>query len=449
MPAVSATSLTCRRCSATFSSRQEAKAHYSSNWHQLNLMRTIQGHSMLTKVEHEALIAKSTYLKKGTPELYTHECKVCKKSFLSQGSYETHIRSKKHKAGLTKKAAENYKLVRAKRLEEKKLAEGQNSTESMDIDGAKNDVQSTAMECWFCPGKNSKTAVFATEKDYSRHIQTESHKIRVKARKMEDDRRKHLDELDEKATPLSIEGGEANEEDDGEWEDMDDDEGEERDDEDEEGPVPVNRCFLCGKKFKNMEHNLGHMERQHNFFLPYKHSVKLQQLLEYIGNKVGVEHDCMDCSRHFNSLQGVRTHMLAKPHHQIRFEGEYDAFFELEKILAPFHPVPMDAALCDGSMLPMPNGGLLTHRDLKEYFRQRLREKPVLKRLVKPGFTKAITHLGKNKPGSSVVEMRKAHKLQNKQLHVSQQKQYKQQIGTGIRANKLQHHFRLQVTNAG
>merc|ERR1712212_506284 len=55
------------------------------------------------------------------------------------------------------------------------------------------------MECDFCPGKNSKTAVFACEKDYQRHILTKSHKDRVLARKMENDRRKKLDDLDEKA----------------------------------------------------------------------------------------------------------------------------------------------------------------------------------------------------------------------------------------------------------
>ena len=51
--------------------------------------------------------------------------------------------------------------------------------------------------------------------------------------------------------------------------------------------VPVNTCFLCGKRSGNLTDNLGHMERQHSFFVPHKKAAHIQELMEYIGDKVG------------------------------------------------------------------------------------------------------------------------------------------------------------------
>ena len=48
--------------------------------------------------------------------------------------------------------------------------------------------------------------------------------------------------------------------------------------------------------------------------------------------QVGVEHNCMDCSRPFTTRKAVRNHMVMRPHHEIRFEGEYDAFFDIAMI---------------------------------------------------------------------------------------------------------------------
>ena len=48
--------------------------------------------------------------------------------------------------------------------------------------------------------------------------------------------------------------------------------------------------------------------------------------------QVGVEHNCLDCSRPFTTRKAVRNHMVMRPHHEIRFEGEYDAFFDIAMI---------------------------------------------------------------------------------------------------------------------
>lgn len=49
-------------------------------------------------------------------------------------------------------------------------------------------------------------------------------------------------------------------------------------------------------------------------------------------HQVGLQHQCLECSKEFNTLQACRRHMLDKPHQVIRFEGEYDQFFDIEKI---------------------------------------------------------------------------------------------------------------------
>jgi len=443
--------MTCRKCNVNFLTLEETKTHYGSPWHNHNLVLSMQGHPILSEEQHHALVNKQTFLLKGFQETFRHECKVCEKSFQTQGSYDTHMRSKKHKAGLLKQKAEKYRVMqtekKANAAEQKKLKVKEASSEDK-----------TAMECDFCPGKSSKTAVFTCEKDYARHIETQSHKDRVKAREMEDERRKRLEEMDaegavEEMGNMALEEGTEMDENPDDWEDVEGEEGEAMDDGDEDGDdaaIPPETCFLCGKKFRSTELSLAHMERSHNFFLPHKKAAKLTDLLEYIGHKVGVEHKCMDCSRPFRTLKGAQTHMLAKPHYEIRFEGEYDPYFDLEKILAPYGPIPRVASSFDGQFLCLPDGNLLTHRDLRQYFKQRVPMQTALKRLKGAGSAlKSITHLGKAKEGASLVEIRKTQKLETKRLHRSRQAQFKQQIGTSVRANKLQHHFRPQVINAG
>lgn len=64
-------------------------------------------------------------------------------------------------------------------------------------------------------------------------------------------------------------------------------------------------------------------------FLFYFISVNL---CGYVFVQIGVLMQCLECSKELRSLKGCRLHMLTKPHLSIRFEGEYDQFFEIEKI---------------------------------------------------------------------------------------------------------------------
>ena len=115
--------------------------------------------------------------------------------------------------------------------------------------------------------------------------------------------------------------------DDDEWEDIDDEEVEsgEEDDEDTEAIPPTN-CLFCHHESNSLEENLKHMTRSHSFFIPDIDFVtELENLIIYLGAKVGDGKMCLYCnkkSRTFQTVEAVQKHMRDKSHWKIDYEGE-------------------------------------------------------------------------------------------------------------------------------
>uniref|UniRef100_A0A2P2HZM0 Zinc finger protein 622-like n=1 Tax=Hirondellea gigas TaxID=1518452 RepID=A0A2P2HZM0_9CRUS len=441
-------SFTCHNCQVGFANREAANKHYSGKWHQHNLLRIMNNTAICSHETYETEMNKSTYLQNARNQLNIISCSACKKNFTSQGSFETHQRSRKHKQNVVRKAAENVRRLQIQKVKEA----GRNKTIVMaskaNAGGEESAVPEDAQYCTACK------AAFSSKKDFISHAQTEKHEIALKAAKLAKERKDELDRQDQIHATVN----DDDDDDDMEVEEVDSDEWEKDDADavvvqqvkDDSKPLPLSVCLLCGKKNANLIDNLGHMERQHSFIVPHQEAGDLEKLQNYLGEKVGQRHQCLECSKEFSSLRACRLHMLDKPHLAIRFEGEFDQFFDISKIMAQVH-LPYKPAENEIFAFPLPNGTFLTHRDLRRYFNQRLSLQTFsgIKRLTGSVTAKAITHLGKSSEGKSIQVLRKDNQRRARDINIMYKIKDKKYLDVAVSANKLQKHFRLQVINAG
>jgi len=446
----------CRYCNALFegaSARADVNAHHKTEWHTLNMRKSLAGLDTLDYKSWRELKDRQNHLQKELLVSKNYHCKDCKKYFLSQGSMDTHMKSKKHKQAKLRTIVRNRTMLQK---------------QNKSFEDADNAIIQNPITCDFCPGQNNKYKVFLCEKDYKRHISTASHKERVRVREIEDKRRQNLDNADVESsvikTPMltdGTEGGQVEEEDDDDYEDIDDDaivddmeevseEGEDQVmDVETPGEIPPTSCLFCDKNFGCIEDNLGHMLRQHEFKIPHEDAADMTRFLKYLGHKVGVEHNCIDCDKSFDNMKAARNHMLMKRHFEIRFEGEYDEFFDVAKICNKLQKLPVHAGAENLMFLPLPDGKLLTHRDLQTYFKQRLGQQKSLKRLRAAGSQRAIGFMGKQDGNKTMQEQRNMDKKQLRSENILTKLHFKKSLNMQRKANKLQPHFRLQYGNAG
>lgn len=450
---------TCRKCQAEFPSRAEANKHYSDKWHQYNLMRALKELSPISHEEYQKLMNKSSFLQEAKNCMNTIACQACKKSFTSQGSFETHQRSRKHKQNVIRKATEQVRRLKIQKLkeaqravaaagpsqEEEKTGEDDASEEEEEVEEKElTGTVSVSEESQYC---TVCKVAFAAEKDFKNHAETLKHQNSLKLAQLSQERKEELDKQDELLTTQD-DDMEVEEVDSDEWDEDDDAMEEEKDD---KKSLPLSVCLFCSKRSANLADNLGHMERQHSFIVPHQHAGDLEQLQQHLGEKIGLHHECLECSKPFRSLRACRLHMLDKPHLAIRFEGEYDAFFDVSKIVADIQ-LPMKPKDNDIFVIPLPDGTMLMHRDLRRYFKQGLSLQSAtnnLKRLHGSG-PKAITHLGKTSTeAKSVMEVRKENRRRQRHLNIQLKIKDKKHLKVAVKANKLQPHLRPQVMNAG
>jgi len=87
--------LTCINCRETFSTSEEQRDHYHSDYHRFNAKRKMLD---LPPVSQEVYAQKVEELrvKQNTKEVFTGHCLFCKKTFSNQRTYNNHVKSKKH-----------------------------------------------------------------------------------------------------------------------------------------------------------------------------------------------------------------------------------------------------------------------------------------------------------------------------------------------------------------
>ncbi|KAG5680380.1 hypothetical protein PVAND_009889 [Polypedilum vanderplanki] len=228
-------------------------------------------------------------------------------------------------------------------------------------------------------------------------------------------------------------------------------------DDDTENPIDNNNCIFCDHHSKNMVKNLKHMSIAHSFFIPdAEFCSDVHGLLSYLADKVCKDFICLWCNekgKTFYSMQGVRRHMIEKGHTKMLHEGaalaEYVDFYDYSASY-PDHDdskdidAEIEAPVLDGDeyQLVLPSGNVIGHRSLLRYYKQRINPNREIVVKKSDKLNKVLSQYRAIGYSSSKQEelARKA-----RDIHVMKRTQAKLYASLGIKANKLQKHYRAQV----
>ncbi|XP_014219825.1 zinc finger protein 622 [Copidosoma floridanum] len=373
---------TCLSCLLAFKDPLVQRQHFKTDFHRYNLKRK---ECELPPVSHEKFLK----MKQNAEEQMMDEnhqqmsCSFCKKSFSTKSQYENHIASKKHKE-------------KAIKLSEQQSTNGDDEDEDeLQVNASKVPSASSAVKSNDC------------KKDEA-----------------EDDM-----EVDSDVETVDSD----------EW---------------NENPVHSNNCIFCNHHSRTMTKNLKHMTEAHSFFIPYvEYCVDIKGLLTYLGEKVSSGYLCLWCEGNmFDTLEATRSHMLDKNHTKMLFEGEALAEYTDYYDFTTNHPDVqnpleiMEIPDIDGNehQLVLPSGSVIGHRSLMRYFKQS----------TDPSRAVVIRKKSQDKL-RNILNMYRALGWKGTQIEAAKQKamdiKYMQRVHQkyftklGVKANKLQTHFRAQI----
>lgn len=382
---------TCLSCQVVFADAQLQRFHYKCDWHRYNLKRKIADLPPVTAEEFQQRVFAQRSAAQEEASCGSTHCGACGKQFGTQKAYENHIKSKKHQEALLKpKPGRSASTVAAENARNKQLSAPE-------------------------PIQASPTSAA------SRDIETD----------------------DDDSDWESIEG-------DGDGEIGDEDV-------DDADRIPPTSCLFCDESSDSPDENVKHMTSSHSFFIPdVEYLIDLEGLLTYIGYKVGVGKTCLWCGDDrkspYRSVRSVQQHMRDKGHCKMSHEGagllEYAGFFDYSSSYPdheegdPDSEVDVPVLEGDGWQLVLPSGAVVGHRSLAMYYAQNLQPERARPRN-EEGARRLLSHykaLGWTGATSREVAIQKARDLQ-----FMRRVQAKQALRLGVKANKLQKHFRQQV----
>ena len=156
---------TCITCRVAFRDAEIQRSHYKTDWHRYNLKRKVaELPPVSTEVFQEKVLAQREAA--GATSETKHEvCEACRKHFTSRNSYESHLRSRKHReavAAYEKKKEGISEVMNPKSAEdsvksadEKSTDEGEAALDSAVVDSDIEPEPLETTECLFCPHQGS------------------------------------------------------------------------------------------------------------------------------------------------------------------------------------------------------------------------------------------------------------------------------------------------------
>lgn len=228
--------------------------------------------------------------------------------------------------------------------------------------------------------------------------------------------------------------------------------------EDYENPISNNNCLFCDHHSKNVVNNVKHMSLEHSFFIPdAEFVIDLEGLLSYLGEKICRDFICIWCNdrgKTFYSLQGVRKHMTDKGHCKMLHEGaalaEYVDFYDYSTsypdagegmdIDQEFEPEVLEG---DEYQLVLPSGITIGHRSLMRYYNQRINPNRAV--VLKKSDRKMHKVLSEYRSIGWTSTQQEMAARNARDIHAMKRQMAKLQQKVGVKANKLQKHFRAQV----
>ena len=141
---------TCITCRVAFRDAEIQRSHYKTDWHRYNLKRKVAELPPVTaEVFQEKIVAQKEAAANAGAESKCQICDVCKKRFTSANSYNSHLRSKRHREMV---AADE---KREDETEQKaKDSKADQSTEDDKGEIVESDCEPEPLEiteCLFCP----------------------------------------------------------------------------------------------------------------------------------------------------------------------------------------------------------------------------------------------------------------------------------------------------------
>ena len=423
-------------CAVAFAQAELQRAHYKTDWHRYNLKRKVAELPPVTAEDFKQKVLTQRAADAKARERHSHYCGACKKAFSSDKSFESHMRSRKHKEKETRAFSEPDDGIEepTDSATDEAIVQTLDNLRNLkielsDVSLAEEEKVITSLQNLTKAQPPKTDGEGAVTSQDNRHDQTSSLR---RVRKTSKGTEPSHDE-DECVSDAS-----------------------------EEGPQPLDNdeCLFCPLVSDNMEESIRHMSFAHGFFIPdLDYLVDLKGLVEYLCCKVGEERTCLFCEsvRTFYSIEAVQHHMVDKSHCKLFFEGdsalEYAEFYDYTKSYSKYEqgecgggeddgdiPLPDNSLSVNQDLeLVLPSGSKLSHRSMKQYYKQRLptieqRTSSVVKRLMVQ--YRAIGWKG------SEGEVSKKRIMDETWRHRMQQRR---QLQLSVKANKQQHHFRPQV----
>lgn len=380
---------TCVSCHVAFLDAEEQRIHYKSDWHRYNLKRKVAGMPPVTLNDFNQRLKLQQQKTAEEEQLanFTAHCEACNKNFSTENSYQNHIQSKKHKE-LEAKYAAGPKRV--------KKSTASASSSSADVSAAPSST--TTSDNMVLDGQTPQAVEATTE---------------------ETDEMDEVDRKIEQAVHLTLE-----------------------------------QCLFCLHSSATFQENMEHMTKHHSFFIPdIEYLIDLEGLVSYLGEKISIGNICIYCnerSKYFQSLESVRRHMVDKGHCKIFYEGDADLefaeFYDFRPSYPDYDPSNLgteDEQVVDDTpqfdqdnyQLVLSSGAKLGHRSMKLYYKQKFRPDQDRNSVIINRLMSQYKLLGwHNQPVDAQREERRRTRDAKKGA-----------LDLGVKANKLQHHFREQV----
>lgn len=230
-------------------------------------------------------------------------------------------------------------------------------------------------------------------------------------------------------------------------------------DEDTENPIAHNNCLFCDHHSSSLVKNLKHMSLEHSFFIPdAEYCTDIEGLLSYLAVKIIKDFICIWCNdigKTFYAIEGVRNHMLAKAHCRMLYEGkalaEYVDFYDYSASYPDHHEnMDIDEELPqtnddegDEYQLVLPSGVTIGHRSLLRYYKQRLNPERAI--VIKKQDRKMHKVLAEYRSIGWTSTQQEMAARNARDVHAMKRYQAKLVMRLGVKANKLQKHFRQQI----
>ena len=431
-----------------FSSADLQRAHYKTDWHRYNLKRKVAELLPVTADDFKQRVLAQREVDAQAKETHSHYCEVCKKMFSSDKSHESHLRSKKHKDKMIT-------LKKERKGEEGAVASSIYSISDEELHSVLENLKNLNISLADVSMDDGREKVISAleklpeaQQQYVPVLgkQTFGRPSESKAPTKNDSaRHKSSEEKDSSAGKACLYY----------------DEGVSDDSNGEPEALETDECLFCPLVSDDMEANLKHMSSAHGFFIPdLDYLVDLKGLVEYLCEVVGMQRQCLYChtARVFYSVEAIQHHMVDKAHCKLFFEGdsagEYAEFYDYTKSYASQEKgtkevggqedeeelplVETAASVNEDLELVLPSGSKLSHRSMKQYYKQRLPTLEQRKSTVVSRLMAQYRSIGWRGYEGEAGRMR----LQDEAWR--QKMQHKREMKLGIQANKLQHHFRLQ-----